>query len=357
MLAAIDAAQSAVCLEMYIFGPGTLGERFREALVRASRRGVQVRVLIDAFGSYNLPTGFWSVLQQAGGEVRLFNPIALNRLGLRNHRKLLVCDRAVAFVGGFNIAAEYEGDGVKCGWCDVGLRIEGPLARELALSFEDMFSRADFRHKPFFKLRKSNSRSSVLASREQLLLSAPGRGPNLAQRALRRDLKVAQTVQIIAAYFLPPWRLRRQLARVARNGGLVQLILAGKSDVPVSQLAGRSLYRRLLAAGVEIYEYQPQILHAKLIVIDDATYVGSANFDLRSFRFNYELMVRFESKQMAAEARALFSARLEHARRVTLEEWVRSRTLWQRVKQRWAYWLLVRIDPYIARQQLRAIPD
>ena len=116
MLAAIDAAQSAVCLEMYIFGPGTLGERFREALVRASRRGVQVRVLIDAFGSYNLPTGFWSVLQQAGGEVRLFNPIALNRLGLRNHRKLLVCDRAVAFVGGFNIAAEYRGR-----WCEMRL--------------------------------------------------------------------------------------------------------------------------------------------------------------------------------------------------------------------------------------------
>jgi cardiolipin synthase len=102
MLAAIDAAQESVCLEIYIYAPDSLGERFREALVRARQRGARVRVLVDALGSISLPAAFWKPLSAAGGEVRQFNPLALERLGMRNHRKLLVCDEKVAFVGGFN---------------------------------------------------------------------------------------------------------------------------------------------------------------------------------------------------------------------------------------------------------------
>lgn len=357
MLAAIDAARQSICFETYICSPGALANRFREALVSASQRGVRVRVLIDAFGSFSLPADFWAPLQAKGGEARRFNPLALYRLGLRNHRKLLVCDHRVAFVGGFNVAPEYEGDGVTCGWCDLGLRIEGPLVQELAASFDEMFARADLQHRPFFRLRRNTARRTVVAPHEQLLLSGPGRGPSPIQRALRRDLEAASSVQIIAAYFLPSWRLRRQLAEIAQRGGSVQLLLAGKSDVAVAQLAGRSLYTRLLRAGVRIYEYQPQILHAKLVVIDKAVYVGSANFDVRSFHFNYELVVRFESQEKAEAARRVFQKNLEHATEITAESWRHSRSLWQRLKQRWAYFLLVRVDPYIARRQIRAIPD
>src|SRR5258708_5884406 len=123
LLNAIDAAQQSVCLETYIYSAGTLGERFRASLVNARERGVRVKVLIDALGSYALPGDFWQPLQTAGGEVQRFNPLSLNRLGIRNHRKLLVCDNQIAFIGGFNIAAEYEGDGITCGWCDIGLKI------------------------------------------------------------------------------------------------------------------------------------------------------------------------------------------------------------------------------------------
>jgi cardiolipin synthase len=161
----------------------------------------------------------------------------------------------------------------------------------------------------------------------------------------------------MVAYFLPTWRIRRQLAGIAGRGCLVELILAGKSDVLISQLAGQSLYRRLLRAGVKIYEYEPQILHAKLLIVDDAVYAGSANLDPRSLSINYELMVRFEEKGMAAQARALFEESLRHCRPVTLEAWRQSRTIWRRLKQRWAYWLLVRIDPYLARRQWQALPD
>jgi cardiolipin synthase len=287
----------------------------------------------------------------------VFKPLSLDRVGIRNHRKLLVCDEQVAFIGGFNIASAYEGDGVTSGWFDLGLRTTGPLAAQLAAAFEDMFQRADFKHKRFMRLRNSTARKMVQSLNEQLLLSGPGRGRSPIKQALRGDLERATKVQIIVAYFLPTWRIRRDLMRIARRGGTVQLILAGKSDVLVSQLAGQSLYRRLLNAGVQIFEYQPQILHAKLIIADDVVYAGSANLDQRSLHINYELMVRFEQPEMADQARAIFAESLKHCRPVTQEEWRSSRTIWRRFKQRWAYWLLVRVDPYMARRQWRALPD
>jgi cardiolipin synthase len=357
MLAAIDAAKRSVCLEIYIFQDSPIGVRFRAALIRACQRGAKVRVLVDAVGSYLLPGTFWDSLRSAGGEVRQFNPVTLKRLIIRNHRKLLVCDGHVAFVGGFNIATEYEGDGVKSGWCDVGLKIEGALVAQLELSFEAMLARAKFRHKRFALLRKSDAKKTVALPKEQLLLSGPGRGRNPFKRALHMDLNRAKNVQIIMAYFLPTLRLRRDLMRVARSGGKVQLILAGKSDVFLSELAAHSLYRRFLKGNIGIYEYQPQILHAKLIIVDDIVYLGSANLDTRSLRINYELMIRFENKKIADEAREIFSKNLKNCLCVTAEEWRKSRTFWRKMKQHWACFLLNHVDPYLASRQWRDLPD
>jgi len=357
MLRAIDAARSSVFLETYIFAAGPLGERFREALVRARQRGARVQVLLDAVGSFGLPGHFWEPLRRAGGEVRWFNPLALKRFWFRNHRKLLVCDGHIAFVGGFNIAPEYEGDGIQSGWRDIGLRIEGPLAAQLAASFEEMFERADFRHKLFMRLRRFDAKRSVTRPGGQILFSGPGRGRSPIRDVLRADLAQARDVQIMVAYFLPTWRLRRDLVRVVQRGGRVRLILAGKSDMLVSQLAAQSMYRRFLRDGLEIFEYQPQILHAKLVIVDDAVYVGSSNLDHRSLQINYELMIRFQDRDMAVQARDVFAGNLSHCRRIELAEWRKSRTFWQKLKRRLAYYLLVRIDPYIARWQWRALPD
>jgi cardiolipin synthase A/B len=357
MLAAIDAAKKSVRLEIYTFEECPLGRLFREALIRARTRGVHVQVLFDAVGSLSLPDSFWEPLRSAGGEVRQFNPMALKRFWIRNHRKLLVCDERVAFVGGFNVTPEYEGDGVKSGWYDVGLRLEVPLAGRLALSFDEMFERADFLHKYFVEFRKLGAKKIVTLPTEQILFSGPGRGRSPIKRALRMDLAHAKQIQIIVAYFLPTWRLRRELMRVARRGGRVQLILAGKSDVQLSKLAAQSLYRRLLKAGVEIYEYQPQILHAKLIIVDDVVYIGSANLDTRSLHINYELMIRFENEIIVRQAHGIFADTLRHCRRVTREEWHESRTFFEKLKHRWAYFLLNRIDPYMARRQWRRLPD
>ncbi|MGD0410492.1 MAG: phospholipase D-like domain-containing protein, partial [Verrucomicrobiota bacterium] len=140
------------------------------------------------------------------------------------------------------------------------------------------------------------------------------------------------------------------LARLARRGAKVQLILPGKSDVFLSRLAAQSFYRRLLRAGVEIYEYQPQILHAKMFLIDDIVYVGSSNLDSRSLNINYELMLRVPEPRLAAEGREIFSSIQAHSRRVELEHWRRSRNFMDRIQGRVARWVLAHLDPYIARQ-------
>ncbi len=357
MLTAIDGALASVQLETYTFADDELGRRFRDALVRVAERGGTVRVLVDAVGSLTLPDAFWSPLRAAGGEARVFNPLALQRAAIRNHRKLLVCDQRVAFIGGFNVTKEYDGDGITHGWRDLGLRIEGPLVVELAASFTSMFALAEFRHKRLVRLRKAQHTAAITSADGQALFGGPGRGFNPIRRALYQDLARARDVQIIEAYFLPPRRLRRRLAHLARTGGSVRLILAGKSDVALARLAGRSLYRRLLKPGVAIHEYEPQILHAKLLILDEVVYVGSANLDPRSLSINYELMLRFVNLQLAREARDIFAEALTHSRPIDLLSWSRSRSFWVRFRERVAYFVLARVDPHVARWQWRSLPD
>jgi cardiolipin synthase A/B len=357
MLTAIDGALASVQLETYIFAGDELGRRFRDALVRVAERGGKVRVLVDALGSLGLPDAFWLPLRSAGGEARVFNPLALQRAAIRNHRKLLVCDRRVAFIGGFNVTEEYDGDGITHGWRDLGLRIEGPLVVELAASFESMFALAEFRHKRLVRLRKAQHTAAISSADGQVLFGGPGRGFNPIRRALYRDLAHARDVQIIEAYFLPPRRIRRGLAHVARTGGSVRLILAGRTDVALARLAGRSLYRRLLKPGVEIHEYEPQILHAKLLILDEAVYVGSANLDPRSLSINYELMIRFTNPQLAREAREIFAEALKHSTKIDFPSWGKSRSFWMRLRERVAFFVLARVDPHVARWQWRSLPD
>lgn len=348
LVAAIEAASTSVRLETYIYRDSAIGRRVRDALVAAAGRGVEVRVLVDALGSFSLPAGWWSGLEQAGGQAREFNPLHPGRFLYRNHRKSLSCDGRLAIIGGFNIAEEYDGDGIDHGWRDLGLAFEGPLVRALEQTFDALWSLADFHPARFARLRRSRGRTSFGTPPARLLLSGPGIGANPLKRALLRDLGRAAELRIASAYFLPTWRLRRRLMQAARRGTRVQLLLPAKSDVPLAQRAARSLYGRLLRAGVEIWEYQPQVLHAKLVLADDVAYVGSANFNTRSLHIDYELMLRLEDPALAAAGRALFERDLALSRRVTLEGWRAQRGLLQRLRERIAYWMMARLDPWVA---------
>lgn len=356
MLAAIQGARHSLRLEMYIFHADETGGRFRTALAGAAARGVRVQVLLDAFGSNGLAADYWQGLRAAGGDVRLFNPFTWQLFALRNHRKLLLIDDQRAFIGGFNIADEYGGDGVTRGWRDLGWELRrSDAVGQLAAAFDTTFRAYDQRHRLLQRIRRRLSLPRPANARGPVLLSGPRLRRNPFRVSLRQALRDARRVQIISGYFVPTLRLRRALRRVARRGGLVELLLAGKSDVPIAQRAGRASYDSLLRAGVRIYEYQPQILHAKLAIVDDAVFAGSANLDIRSFGINYELMVRIDDASLAAEARALFAADQRHAVEITRQAWRASQNWLARLRGHWARFLFTKVDPWLARQQLRSL--
>ncbi|MBC8008564.1 MAG: phosphatidylserine/phosphatidylglycerophosphate/cardiolipin synthase family protein [Burkholderiales bacterium] len=358
MLALIDAAHTSIRCETYIWSDDAVGTRFREALTRAASRGVRVRVLVDGAGSSALPAGYWQTLQAAGGTAHVFNPLTFRHFSLRNHRKLLLVDDAVAITGGFNIATDYDGDGIADGWRDFGLELSDPAAlRQLASSFDSFFGDHLIRHWLLRHLRTQPLRRPLFYQQPgPVLFSGPRLVHNQFSRRLLATLRQAKHVRIISAYFVPGLRLRWALRDVARRGGTVELLLAGKTDVPLAQHAARSLYGSLLRAGVRIWEYQPQILHAKLALIDDSVFVGSANLDARSLAINYELTVHIHDSRLAAEAGATFTADLLQSQAITLDAWKKSRTWLARLRGACARFLITQIDPWVARRQMRDIP-
>ena len=351
IVSVIDGARVSVVVEFYTIEPGAPAHDIQSALLRARSRGLPVRVLIDAFGSSALPHSWAQPLEAAGAEVRRFNPRPLLRLSFRDHRKLVVCDARVAFIGGFNVTEAFVGDGVERGWRDLGLRIEGPLAVDLESGFDALWASSGLDRKSVRPLARFLRSQRIPPDAATAMVSAPGTADRLLKRSLQADLRSAARVDVAAAYFLPSRSLRRGLRQVARRGS-VRVLLSGNSDVPVARRASEHMYRGLLRDGVALWEYRPQVMHAKALVVDDVVYVGSANLDTRSLQLNFELMVRLPSPLLAAQVRARIDHDCALATRVP-EDWARHRTWWQRLTQRWAHFLLARVDPFVARAQFR----
>ncbi|OYW29729.1 MAG: hypothetical protein B7Z47_04460 [Chthoniobacter sp. 12-60-6] len=345
-LAAISTAQSSVLLEHYIFRASKVGERFRDALTEASLRGVQVTLLLDDVGCWGLPRNYFSQLIELGGKVIWFNPVRWRFWSFRDHRKLLVVDGAQAFIGGCNIAPEYEGDGIHEGWRDGGIGITGPVVKHLIESFE---SQVEIAGNQIWRVRKRGRNGWMRAGEDvSLLLTRPGLHQGVFQRALRSDLLHAQDVSITMAYFLPVGRVKQMLLRAARLARSFRLLLPGRSDVPLLQVAARALYGGFHRRGAKIHEYQPQVLHAKILVVDDIVYIGSANLDPRSLAINFEIMLRIRSAPLAQQARATFERDLDHSLPVKPLPWRKPSSWWQRVKQKMARFIFTRLDLGVA---------
>ena len=355
---ALAGAGKSVRFEMYIYRADGSGNRFLAALEQAAARGVRVQVLVDGFGAAALPAGYWQNLEKCGGRVRVFNPLKWSSFVFRNHRKLVVVDDSVAFVGGYNIADEYSGDGLTRGWRDLGYAVgETATVRELADSFDAMFQNFDFRQRMLRRLRNPLQRPIAARHRPSscVLLGGPRIARNQFRQKLLQVLRNAKSVQITSGYFLPDFRLRRALRQVVRRGGRVELMLAAKTDVPLAQLAARALYGTLLRGGIEIWEYEPQILHSKLAIVDGLAFVGSSNLDTRSFGINYELMVCVEHPRAVEEARKIFAADLTHATGQNWQTWHATQTWLTRLRGFFARILLTKVDPWLARRLRRSL--
>jgi cardiolipin synthase len=348
LIALIEGARDNLRFLYYMFMDDGSGVRVRDALIAAADRGVKVSLLVDGFGS-TANMDFFRPLTDSKVAFRIFSAKYGRRYLLRNHQKLALADGRSVIIGGFNISDDYFADERAGGWRDLGLQVEGESVACLTRYFDDLFAWASTPHGRIRDLRRLLHSHSVTHGKLDWLFGGPTRRLSPWARAVRRDMRGARRLDIIAAYFAPSIGMLRRIAGVARSGR-ARLLTASRSDNNATIAAARSTYWWLLKRRVEIYEYEPAKLHTKLFVVDDVVHIGSANFDMRSLFLNLEMMLRVEDAGFAAEMRRFVDAEIAQSRAITLETHRRERTVVNRLK--WAFaWFVVAVADYrIARR-------
>lgn len=352
LLALINGATQSLRLLYYIYADDDTGRRVNAALEQAARRGVTVALVVDGFGSDDAGDTFFTPLEEAGASVCRFSARFGRRYLLRNHQKLALADAGTAeariIIGGFNIEDDYFGTPAQQAWRDLGLLVEGDAASRMAGYFDALevaIRGTGGRVRP---LNRALAQYSEREGRLRWLIGGPTRQLSPWARAIRDDMNEARRIDVIAGYFTPSPMMLRRLERAGRRAARVRVVTAGKSDNDVTIAAARFTYAGLLRRGVQLYEYAATKLHTKLYVVDDATHVGSANFDMRSLFINLELMLRIEDPAFADHARTYVDGEIARSRAVTAEGY-RATGIWQRAKQFVAYLLTAVADPAISR--------
>ncbi|MEL7189215.1 MAG: phosphatidylserine/phosphatidylglycerophosphate/cardiolipin synthase family protein [Pseudomonadota bacterium] len=342
----IANAECSLFIFYYMFQDDQAGTRVRDALVDAARRGVDVQLIIDAFGS-DAPDSFFDPLVKAGGQFWVFSARWSSRYLIRNHQKFVIADGTCVFTGGANVADAYYSTPKDNGWCDLSASIEGPLADQFVRWFALLRAWVERDSGSVSLLRRMVKNWHPGDGTVQLLVGGPlVRQGNWVWR-FKKDLIKGEKLDTVSAYFAPPRSIRRIMARLTKRGK-ARFVMAGKSDIDATIDVARLMYKKLLKAGSAIYEYQPSKLHLKLLVVDGACYFGSANLDNRSFRINVELMVRVEDADLAVRLRELVD-HLQSASQPVTDEWYRERaTFFNRIKWRLLHWFAL-MDYRIAR--------
>ena len=330
LLEAIAKARDHIHLEYYIYLPDRTGTALRDALVERARAGVQVRLLLDAVGSGKTKRMFLRPLIEAGAEVAWFHPMKLQWfwkrpwLNLRTHRKIVVIDGEIGFTGGINITDEEDERLRKDAYRDLHLRLEGDVVRELQLVFIEDWAYATGQQ-PLRVHHPPPRRGTVSA---QVLVSGPDSSWEAIHRVHVAAIHSAQRrVWLVTPYFVPGEAARMALTSAALGGLDVRLLVPRVCDSRLVTLAARSYFDELLDAGVKVHEYGPRMLHSKaLLCDDDLAIVGSANFDHRSFRLNFEVSVLFRDQGLAAELESLIQGECNLAPRVRAD---RPQPLWR----------------------------
>jgi cardiolipin synthase len=333
MLEAIAGARESVLLEMYLVDSGTVARRFIDALAGCARRGVRVHVLFDAFGSLGLRAADRRRLAASGAHLMLFNPLSWRKRlqnCLRDHRKLLVIDGALAFVGGVGLADEFiDGKRGHRAWRDLMLEISGPVVSDWQTAFARNWSRSGgVPAVPEPAPEVPEAAAIAAGALGRLALSEAGHRSILANDVVSRIYGAVQRAWIMSAYFVPSRRFRKALRCAARRGVDVRLLVPGpKTDHPWVRHAARRFYGKLLRNGVRIFEYQPRVLHGKMALCDDWLSVGSSNLDRWSFRWNLEANQEIESAALAAQAAAIFAADCGESQELNRRHWRRRAVL------------------------------
>ena len=358
MFAAIEAAQDHINMETYILEADEVGQRFAEALMAKQRQGVQVNLMYDSVGTFGTPPAFFKQLTDSGMRLLEFNPInpLLARgqweLNQRDHRKLLIVDGRIAFLGGINISGVYSGgsfgarlhprtDGQPA-WRDTDLQLQGPVVADLQRLF---IASWDSQKAPVMPVRNYFPAPAVAG---QDVVRAIGSSPEEPYSQIYATLLSAigsaeTSVHLTNAYFAPDPQLLAALSAAAARGVDVRLILPGRTDSWLLFHVGRGYYSALLRAGVKIYQRRDVILHSKTALIDGVwATVGSTNLDWRSFLHNQEINAVVLGAGFGSQLQAMFDRDLAESDPILLEAWERrplDQHLMEWFASAWEYWL------------------
>jgi cardiolipin synthase len=343
MLEAVKGAQRRISFETYIYNKGTVGQQFTDAFIAAAKRGVIVQLVVDAIGSNKIPTEWQESLKAAGVKVGEFGQpkwYSLEELNYRTHRKILVIDGRVGFTGGVGLDDQWLGHAEdKDHWRDTMVRIEGPVVRLMEGAFQENYIETS--PEPVAPIVDPppvvppSPQDSAMVQR-----SSPTGGASDLKRLYLVSIAAARrTLDISSPYFITDESSDWSLDQAVRRGVKVRILVEGDlTDAKPVKYAGRYAYQRFLDMGIEIYEYQPTMMHAKAIVVDGSwSMFGSANFDNRSLELNDEMNVAVSDPGLAARLLQDFEQDLRRAKRLDPAEWRRRSFLDKAREHFWSY--------------------
>lgn len=326
MLVAVSAAEKTITFETYIYWSGEVGQKMADALSERARAGVKVNVMIDWAGSLKMEDELLDEMKVAGVVIHLYRPLHwynLGRMNNRTHRKLLVVDGRIGFTGGVGIADQWQGKAQDPEhWRDMHFRVEGPVVAQMQAAFNDnwikatgeVLNGADY----FPPLPPAGS------SDAHLFISSPAGGSESMHLMYLMSIAAAEhSIDLEASYFVPDTLITKALLAARQRGVRVRIVLPGPHiDSETVRIASKREWGELLLGKVEIYEYQPTMLHTKLLIVDrELVSVGSTNFDTRSFRLNDEASLNVYDKEFATRMTAVFEQDLKPTKRYTYEMW------------------------------------
>lgn len=323
MLQSMHQAQHYILMEMYLVNSGKVSQRFFQAMAEAQQRGVQIYFLMDAFGSRKLASSDLQFLQQNSVHLSFYNPIELQKHQLalfRDHRKLLVVDGRIAYVGGAGLIDEFDpADHTSKTWRENMVKIEGPNV----LQWQNLFANnwriwSDI---PLAELREKSDKFDQLG---RVTMTQGPRFLEIKRSFIQHVRHARKRVWMSTAYFAPSRKLRRELRRSALRGADVRILIPGPiTDLPMARYLAQHYYHRLLRDGVRIFEYQPRFMHAKLVLCDDWVSLGSCNIDRWNLLWNLDANQEIQDEGFASSVVAMFNQDFMQCHEVLQEEWKR----------------------------------
>lgn len=340
MLNAIDHSESFIFLEQYLIKSGRVLDLFLDSLISAAQRGVKIYILFDDYGAKGVASKDLQKLATDNIYLAHYNPFRWSQLYKsmrRNHRKLLLIDGNIAFVGGACISDEYQFKQANTmSWHDIVLKIRGDAVHDWYLSFANIWT--SINQQPLIPLKKIIHNEFSQHGRV-VLAQGPGRN-QVIRSAIKRIKKSQQRVWIATPYFLTTRKLRHALKKTSKRGVDVRLLLPGAiSDHPWISQAARRYYARLLRNGVKIFEYQPRFIHAKLILCDDWVSVGSSNLDRWNQFWNLDANQTVNDPALLQQASNMFETDFAASSQVTYDSW-KKRPLLQRLSEWWSSYIV-----------------